>query len=187
MGARPSFQQEVSNLLYASESTPMQCCIQCATCVSTCPAAEFMDASPRRIIAMIAADMKDAVLASNSYWYCASCYHCSAKCPRGIDVAGMMYALKRYSLWKGRHREGLIGPDFSRRFVKMIMKTGRAYEPSLAPAFLGKYGWRVLLGDVKTALRLLSKGRLPLLPSRIKRVRPFRRMLARIIPLGGVA
>ena len=34
----------------------------------------------------------------------------------------MMYALKRYSMWKGQFQEGLIGPDFSEAFVKMIVK-----------------------------------------------------------------
>jgi heterodisulfide reductase subunit C len=187
MATKPTFSQEVSNLLYATKGSPVHLCMQCATCSSTCPAAMFMDHSPRAIIAMIAANLKDEVLASNSFWYCASCYECTVRCPRGIHVADMMYGLKRYSMWKNRYPQGLLGPDFSRQFVKIIMRTGKSYEPALAPVFLFKYGWRGFLHDARMALRLLLKGRMPLLPSRIKRVKPFRRMLGRIIPLGGLA
>src|SRR3972149_11200803 len=135
---------------------------------------------------MIGANLKYEVLSSNSFWYCASCYHCSVRCPRGINIADMMYALKRYSIWKNQYKHGLIGPDFSKRFVKMIMRTGKSFEPALAPSFILKYGWRGLLHDVGTALALFLKGRLRVGPTRIKRVKPFRRMLGRIIPLGEV-
>lgn len=186
MAAKPSFSKEISNLLYAAEGNPINSCIQCGTCSGTCPAAEFMDHSPREIIAMIGADLKDAVLSSNTFWYCASCYHCSARCPRGINIADMMYALKRYSIWKNQYKHGLIGPDFSKRFVKMIMRTGKSFEPALAPSFILKYGWRGVLHDARMGLTLFLKGRLPLLPTKIKRVKPFRRMLGRVIALGEV-
>jgi len=157
--------------------------MQCGTCSSTCPAAEFMDHSPREIIAMIAAGLKAEVLSSNAFWYCASCYSCTVKCPRGINIADMMYGLKRYSMWKNQYPKGLIGPDFSRRFARMIVRRGKSFEPALAPAFIFHSGLWGLLGEVRTALALFRKGRLPLIPSRVKRSKPFRRMLSRIIPL----
>jgi len=186
MVTRPCFSEEVSHLLYATEGSPIHHCIQCGMCSASCPAAEFMEHSPREVVAMIAANLKDKVLSSDSFWYCASCYQCTVRCPRGINIADMMYALKRYSMWKNRYKPGLIGPDFSKRFVKMIMRTGKSYEPALAPSFILKYGWRGVLHDARMALTLFLKGRLPLLPTRIRRVKPFRRMLGRVIPLGEV-
>ena len=183
MITRPSFSQEVANLLYAAEGSPLLVCMQCGTCSSTCPAAPFMDHSPREIIAMIAADLKEEVLASNAFWYCASCYSCTVRCPRGINIADMMYGLKRYSLWRNQYPQGLIGPDFSRRFARIIVRTGKSFEPALAPAFIFHAGLRGLLGEIRTALALFLKGRLPLIPSRVKRAKNFRRMLSRIIPL----
>ena len=184
MVTKPSFSEEIAGLLHAAHANPIKTCIQCGTCSGTCPVARFMDYSPRRVIAMINANLKDRVLASNTFWYCASCYECSVRCPRGINIAELMYALKRYSMWKNRYPKGLIGPDFSRRFVRMIARRGRSFEPGLAPSFIWKYGWRGFLRDTRTALLLLLKGRLPLRPSRIKRIRPFRRMLSRIVPIG---
>lgn len=184
MGTLISFSQEVANLLYATHGSPLQNCIQCATCSSTCPSAQFMEYSPRQIIAMIHAGLRDEVLASNSFWYCASCYECTARCPRGINIADMMYGLKRYSIWKNRYPSGLIGPEFSRRFVTMILRSGKSFEPLLAPSFIFQNGWRGFLSEMRGALALLLRGRLPLWPHRIKRIRNFQQMLRHIIPIG---
>jgi hypothetical protein len=95
-----------------------------------------------------------------------------------------MYALKRYSMWKDQYREDLIGPEFSETFVKMIMRTGRSFEPVLAPSYIFKFGARDFIQEAMTASALMLKGRLPLLPKRIKRLDNFRQMVKRIIPIG---
>ncbi|MEK7676373.1 MAG: 4Fe-4S dicluster domain-containing protein [Verrucomicrobiota bacterium] len=182
--AIPRFKQEVANLLHAAEGNPLSTCMQCGTCSGTCPVAGFMDHTPRRLIAMINADLRDPVLASNTFWYCASCYQCTVRCPRGIDIAELMYALKRYSIWKQKHQDGLIGPVFSETFVKTILRSGRSYEPVLATAYLFTYGVPEILQEAQTATSLMLKGRIPLLPPRIKRIENFRRMIQRIIPMG---
>jgi len=144
-----------------------------------------MDYSPRRLIGMIRANMKDRVLASNTFWYCASCYHCTVRCPSEIDIAELMYALKRYSMWKNQYQEGLVGPTFSETFVKTIVRSGRSYEPVLAPAYMLSFSLREFLQEAQTATGLMLKGRVPVLPSRIKRLENFRRMVNKIIPMGG--
>ncbi len=181
-----SFRQEIANLLYASEGEPLNTCIQCGTCSGTCPVAPYMDYTPRQIIALINQGKKEEVLQSNTFWYCASCYHCTVRCPQDINITDLMYALKRYSIWKGQHKEGLIGPTFSEAFVKMIVRGGRSFEPVLAPSYIFSFGMRELLLEVQGATELLLKGRLPLLPPRIKRLDNFKRMLGRIIPMGGL-
>lgn len=179
------FMQEVSGLLHAADGKPFPTCVQCGTCSGTCPVAKYMDYSPRQIIAMVNAGLKDQVLESNSFWYCASCYHCTVRCPQQISITELMYALQRYSIWKHKHKEGLIGPAFSEAFARMIMKTGRTFEPILAPAYIFSYGVREFFQEVQNATELLLKGRLPLMPARIKRLEPFRRMIRRIVPVGG--
>jgi len=187
MATIPDFTQEVSNLLYAAEGNPLKQCIQCGTCSGTCPVAGYMDHTPRRLIAMVNAGFKEEVLASNTFWYCASCYHCTVRCPSGIDIAEAMYALKRYSIWKNHYKEGLIGPVFSETFVKTIVKSGRSFEPVLAPTYIFSYGVREFLQEAFTATSLMLKGRIPVLPSRIKRLENFRQMIGRIIPAGGLS
>ncbi|OGO17281.1 MAG: hypothetical protein A2Z14_18660 [Chloroflexi bacterium RBG_16_48_8] len=182
--AKPSFSDEIANLLYAAHGNPIKTCIQCGTCSGTCPVADYMDHTPRRIIGMIMANYKDEVLASNTFWYCASCYHCTVRCPAQIDIAELMYALKRYSIWKHVYPEELIGPVFSETFVKTIVRSGRSYEPILAPAYMFSFGVREFLQEAITATGLMLKGRVPILPPRIKRLENFKRMISKVIPVG---
>jgi heterodisulfide reductase subunit C len=106
------------------------------------------------------------------------------RCPAGIDIADLMYGLKRYSMWKDEYKEDLIGPAFSESFVKMIMRTGRSFEPVLAPSYIFKYDTRDIIQEAQTATSLVLKGRMPLLPKKIKRLDNLRRMVRRIIPIG---
>ncbi len=182
---RLDFAGEIGNLLHAADGNPLITCMQCGMCSGSCPVATFMDHTPRRLIAMIRAERKQQVLDSNTYWYCASCYQCTVRCPRGIDIAEMMYGLKRYSIWKHQHQKDLIGPDFSETFVKTILGSGRSYEPVLATSYLFTFGFGDFLQEAATATGLMLKGRLPLLPPRIKRLENFRRVVRRILPMGG--
>ena len=184
MTARPSFSREVNNLLASVRSSSLNACIQCGTCSITCPVARYMDKGPRLLIAMILADMKSEVLASNTFWYCASCYHCTVRCPAGIDIADMMYALKRYSVWRGLYNRDMIGPRFERNFMQMIMRTGKSYEPALAPVYMLSLGPKGIVQEGEMGTSLILKGRMPIIPSRIKRIKAFRRMVQRIIPMG---
>lgn len=187
MWNQPSFSDEISNEMYATGARSLNCCVQCATCASACPVVDFMDHTPRRLIGMINAGLRDQVLDSNTFWMCASCYACSDQCPKNIKPSDLMYVLKRYSVWKNRYRQDLVGPDFSRLFVRTIARTGKSYEPGYAPAFMFEGGLKGMVREMQMGMKLLAKGRMPLMPSKVKRVENFRRMLSRIVPLEGIA
>lgn len=182
-----TFMKEISSLLYAADGNPFPMCVQCGTCSGTCPVAAYMDYTPRQIIAMVNAGLKDQVLNSNTFWYCASCYHCTVRCPQNISITELMYALQRYSIWKRRYKEDMIGPAFSEAFAKTIVRTGRTFEPILAPSYIFKFKLGEFFREIQNATELMIKGRLPLLPPRIKRLENFKRMVRRILPLGGEA
>jgi heterodisulfide reductase subunit C len=184
--SRLSFREEVENLLAAEEGASLVRCIQCAACTAVCPAVDFMDHTPRALIGLINADLKDEVVTSNTFWTCASCYACTEKCPEGIHPADVMYALTRYSLWHDTFDHEWVAPEFSRRFARTIVRTGKSYEPGYAPAFIFEGGFPGMLREMQMALKLLGKGRLPLVPARIKRIRNLRSMIARILPLDGI-
>ena len=90
-------------------------------------------------------------------------------------------------MWKGQYQEDLIGPEFSESFVKMIMRTGRSFEPVLAPTYVFKYGTREMIAEARTASSLFLKGRLPVLPKKIKRLENLQQMVRRIFPVGGAS
>ena len=78
-------------------------CMQCATCTGMCPMAQEMDISPRRVMHLALFGLLDRLSGVNSYWKCASCHACSVKCPRGIDIARVMEALRQQVLRKSRN------------------------------------------------------------------------------------
>jgi hypothetical protein len=96
-----------------------------------------------------------------------------------------MYAVKRYSIWKKQYKEELIGPTFSEAFVKTIVRSGRSYEPVLAPSYMFSFGPKDFFQEALTASKMMLKGRIPVLPPRIKRLDNFKEMVRRIIPVGG--
>jgi len=181
---KPDFQKEVATLMSVMDGNPIDVCIQCGTCSGSCPAVEYMDYSPREIIALIRADLRDRVIYSDTIWCCSSCYSCTVRCPKNIKITEMMYALKRYCIWKHKHKRGAIGPDFSRKFVKMVVKTGKSYEPGLATTFMFRYGIRGMIDNMSMGMSLLQKRRMSIVPKTVKRIKNFRKVLNRIIPLG---
>ncbi|RLD04691.1 MAG: hypothetical protein DRI32_05240 [Chloroflexi bacterium] len=180
MAENLSFAQEVTNLMYSPHGSSLNTCLQCGTCSGSCPAVEFMDQTPRRLIGMINADLKEDALATNTAWACASCYHCTVRCPAKIDIAGVMYAVKRYAMQHKTYSEDLVNPTFYRAFKKTVDVNGRSYEPLLAPSYIFNLGVKGFFLEVQGATKLMLKGRIPVLPSRIKDQKKFQRMIKTI-------
>jgi len=72
-------------------------CMQCGGCSSGCPLTEEMDLLPSTVIRYTQLGMKEA-LDSKTPWVCITCFNCEVRCPRGIDVANVMEALRQATL-----------------------------------------------------------------------------------------
>lgn len=75
-------------------------CINCGTCTAICPAAEFYKYDPRKIIDTV--QRKDeaeleALLKSETIWYCGECMSCMTRCPRKNSVGMVIMALRNLS------------------------------------------------------------------------------------------
>ncbi|WDP92334.1 MAG: 4Fe-4S dicluster domain-containing protein [Desulfobacter sp.] len=101
-------------------------CMQCATCTGMCPMAEEMDLSPRQVMHLIQFGLENKLADINSYWKCASCHACTAKCPRGIDIAEVMEALRQKVLRKSKNRINLseIPKEDIRKMPQMAFVAG---------------------------------------------------------------
>jgi len=75
-------------------------CHQCGTCSGSCPLVNLMDIPPNQVIRMIQLNMLD-VLNAKTIWICASCYNCTVRCPREIDIARVINALRNIKMRKG--------------------------------------------------------------------------------------
>lgn len=59
-----------------------------------------VDTVPRKLMRMAQYGLEGPVSDSTAYWTCASCYSCSVNCPRGIDLARVMEAIRLLNLRK---------------------------------------------------------------------------------------
>jgi len=75
-------------------------CYQCGLCSAGCPIAFAMDLLPNQIIRLVQLGLEEDITKSKTIWLCASCLTCSVRCPRGLDVAKVMEALRLISLRK---------------------------------------------------------------------------------------
>lgn len=120
-----NFLNEVKEKSFSEEISR---CIQCGTCSSSCPMAEYMDYTPRKIIAMIKHGFKDDVLKSFTPWLCASCYSCQVRCPSQIKITDVMYSLKRKAVDAGVYPAKLPVPALAQSMHNLIAKNGRNSE-----------------------------------------------------------
>jgi heterodisulfide reductase subunit C len=72
-------------------------CDQCGTCSGGCPVVAEMDVTPSQVMKMAQLGIKD-ILDSKTIWVCASCYTCTIRCPRGLDVSKVAEALRQIIL-----------------------------------------------------------------------------------------
>jgi heterodisulfide reductase subunit C2 len=135
-----------------------------------------MDHTPRTLFAMINAGMRDEVLKSSTPWYCVSCYLCTVRCPKGIPITEIMYALKQMAVKAGLYDDSKA-PDFSKTFIRWVEDYGRSFE-------LGLMGTHIIRHNPMAAFRLadmgfglMAKGRMALTPTRIKDVDGLKRIL----------
>lgn len=75
-------------------------CFQCGTCGGGCPMSGHMETIPRKVMRMAQLGMEESVLESKTCWSCASCHTCTVNCPRGLDMARVMEAIRLLTLRK---------------------------------------------------------------------------------------
>ena len=90
----------------------LKTCINCGTCTAICPAAEFYRYDPRKIVDTV--QRKDdaeieALLKSETIWYCGECMSCMTRCPRKNGAGLVIMALRHLSIRLGHFTESEKG------------------------------------------------------------------------------
>jgi len=76
-------------------------CYQCGRCSSGCPLTFAMKLLPSELIRLVQLGLEKEALETNTAWVCASCLTCHSRCPRGVDLAKVMDALRKIMLRPG--------------------------------------------------------------------------------------
>ncbi|MCB2293365.1 4Fe-4S dicluster domain-containing protein [Clostridium algoriphilum] len=97
----------------------IQDCIQCGKCSASCPASEGMDILPHQVIRLLQTGELDKVIESETLWSCASCFTCSERCPRNIDIASVLEAVRLIIIRRSGENKMLADDVFAKIDNKM--------------------------------------------------------------------
>lgn len=78
----------------------LKACMNCGVCTAICPAAEFYDYDPRKVVDLVQSrdnDEIESLLKSDTIWYCGECMSCKTRCPRGNAPGLVIMALRTLS------------------------------------------------------------------------------------------
>ncbi|MDP2209653.1 MAG: 4Fe-4S dicluster domain-containing protein [Bacteroidota bacterium] len=144
-------------------------CIQCGTCTGSCPVSYAMDISPRELIALFRAGEMEMIMKSRTIWICASCYACTTRCPSGIKITDIIYALKRTAMEKKyQSQQAQQVQILANLFIQNLMSYGRLHEGTLIRKYYMKTNIKKLFGLIPLGRKMFQKKRIAILPKKIK-------------------
>ena len=72
----------------------VQKCMRCGKCSATCPSYAEMEYHPHEFVYMIENGETEKLLRSQSLYKCLTCFACVERCPRGVEPARVIEALR---------------------------------------------------------------------------------------------
>ena len=80
-------------ILRSSGVNPRKC-MKCGKCSGTCPAYDEMEWHPHQFVQMVADGDIEPLLKSDSIYKCLTCFACVDRCPRGVEPAKLVEAVR---------------------------------------------------------------------------------------------
>ena len=80
-------------VLRSSGVNPLKC-MRCGKCSATCPAYDEMEYHPHQFVDMVEEGDIETLMKSKSIYQCLSCFACVDRCPRGVEPAKLVEALR---------------------------------------------------------------------------------------------
>ena len=114
----------------------LKACMNCGTCTAICPAAEFYNYQPRMLVDILQThdeEKIEALLKSDTIWYCGECMSCVTRCPRNNAPGLLITALRSLSQEMGYFVESEKGRQqlaIKRTVGHWILEYGYCLHPS---------------------------------------------------------
>jgi heterodisulfide reductase subunit C len=161
----------------------LQLCYQCLKCSIGCPTAEYMDHNPNALLRLIQYGQREKVLRSHAIWFCVSCWTCGTRCPNEIDMGLIIDTLREMA-----HEEGMVADRnivlLHQEFIESIRRMGRVHEASMLALY--KMKSRDFMTDLLPGMKLFLKGKIPVMPQRVKGIKETRRIFEKTYKSGKV-
>ncbi len=156
------FVEQVEKMSGASLSR----CFHCLACSGGCPFSNDMDFQPNKIIRMIQFGLKEQILESSTIWLCVGCNTCSMECPNSVDMAAVMDSLRQIAIAENSQIAESGIHSFHNAVVNSISRYGRTHKLEIMMRY--KFSEKEFFSDIDLGLKMLSKRKLDLLPSKVK-------------------
>ncbi len=75
-------------------------CMRCGKCSGTCPAYDEMEYHPHQFVYMVESGDIEPLLESESLYKCLTCFACVDRCPRGVQPAKLVEAVRLAAIRK---------------------------------------------------------------------------------------
>ena len=69
-------------------------CMKCGKCSGACPAYDEMDLHPHQFVDMVETGRIEELLQSRGIYRCLSCFACVERCPRSVEPAALIEAVR---------------------------------------------------------------------------------------------
>lgn len=80
-------------------------CMRCGKCSATCPSYDEMEYHPHQFVYMVEKGNINELMSSESIYKCLTCFACVERCPRGVEPAKVVEAVRLAAVRKqgGNH------------------------------------------------------------------------------------
>ncbi|MBR6385652.1 MAG: 4Fe-4S dicluster domain-containing protein [Ruminococcus sp.] len=69
-------------------------CMRCGKCSATCPSYDEMEYHPHQFVYMVEKGDIETLMKSDSIYKCLTCFACVERCPRGVEPAKVVEAVR---------------------------------------------------------------------------------------------
>ncbi|NLX12412.1 MAG: 4Fe-4S dicluster domain-containing protein, partial [Phycisphaerales bacterium] len=154
--------------------TNLRDCYQCGKCAAGCPMAERMDLLPNQIIRLLQLGHVEKTMQADAIWQCVSCLTCTTRCPKSVNCAGVLDALRQLSVEHNVASPALRRTVlFQKVFLQNIRRNGRLKELELVgmfktKGFLKDLSIPLLFKDSLLAPKMIKRGKFHLMGETVK-------------------
>ncbi len=87
-------EKEKAELIKKISGVETKKCMKCGKCSASCPSFDEMEFPPHLFVSMVTNGDVDRLLASSSIYKCLSCFACVERCPRTVEPANIVEAIR---------------------------------------------------------------------------------------------
>ena len=80
-------------IIRISSVNPLKC-MRCGKCSGTCPSYDEMEYHPHEFVYMVEKGQIEPLMKSKSIYTCLSCFACVERCPRDVEPAKLVEAIR---------------------------------------------------------------------------------------------